>query len=74
MEKKFTKNAIEDITKAIQIEPSKHDYYFLKGKWEYLSAKPEEAMVSFRRAYELEPSKKTYRDYYQAVKAELGYK
>ena len=74
MEKKLTRNALEDISKAIQIEPNKHEYYFLKGKWEYLTGRPEDAMISFRRAYELEPSKKTYRDYYQAIKSEMGYK
>ena len=67
------KEAIDDITKAIQIE-AKHDYYFLKGKWLYLSGKAQEAMLSFQRACELEPSKKTYRDYFQAIKTDLGYK
>lgn len=62
------KNAIEDITKGLEIEPNKHEYYFLKGKWEYLSGRGEEAMISFRRAFELEPQKKSYRDYYQAIK------
>ena len=33
MEKKKVKNALDDISKAIQIEPNKHEYYFLKGKW-----------------------------------------
>lgn len=36
--------------------------------------KPQDAMMSFRRAFELDPSKKTYRDYYLAIKSELGYK
>lgn len=32
MEKKIIHKAIEDINKAIEIEP-RHEYYFLKGKW-----------------------------------------
>lgn len=67
------RNALEDISKAIQIEQNKHQYYFLKGKWEYLSGMPTDAMMSFKRACEIEPGKKTYQDYFQAIKTELGY-
>jgi hypothetical protein len=40
MEKKNIRLALSDISKAIEIEPHKHEYYFLKGKWEYLSGCP----------------------------------
>lgn len=42
--------AIEDIKRAIQIE-QKHEYYFLKGKWQYLSGKVQAAMLSFSKAH-----------------------
>ena len=45
--------AIEDINKAIDIEPNKHDYYYLKGKWEYLLGRHKDSMHSFRRACQL---------------------
>lgn len=33
MQKGNTEKAINDINDAIEIEPNKHDYFFLKGKW-----------------------------------------
>lgn len=68
MEKGNTEKAISDINDAIEIEPNKHEYHFLKGKWEYYSKRPREALMSFRRACELEPQKKIYMDYYMAIK------
>lgn len=33
MEKNMRELALADIEKAIDIEPNKHEYYYLKGKW-----------------------------------------
>ena len=52
MEKNMIKWALEDIQKAIEIEP-KHEYYFLKGKWEYRSGRQHDALNSFRKACQL---------------------
>lgn len=40
MEKGNAEKAIADINDAIEIESNKHEYYFLKGKWEYYSKRP----------------------------------
>jgi len=53
MEKGLIEEALSDISFAIVIEPNRHEYYALKGKWEYFSNKPMEALVSFRKAYQL---------------------
>lgn len=70
----MSEHAIRDINEAIDIEPHKHEYFFLRGKWEYLAGKASQAMMSFKRACELCPEKKTYKDYYMAIRADLGYK
>ena len=74
MEKGMSEKAISDINEAIDIEPNKHEYFFLKGKWEYLAGLTKDALLSFKKACDLDPSRKNYKDYYLAVRSNLGYK
>lgn len=74
IDKKKYNTAITDLLHAIEIDSRKHEFYYMLGKCQYLTNQFPKALVSIRKAVELQPEKPSYREFYNALKLELGYK